>query len=74
MDPAQIEPEGLAAITILATTFGFTVIVIPVDVAGFPDVQVRLDVRTHVTISPFTNKILVYVVELVPTFVPFNFH
>ena len=53
--PAHIVLEGLADITTLTGRFGFTVIVIVFDVAGFPVAQVALDVNTQVTKSPLTK-------------------
>jgi hypothetical protein len=59
----------------LAGKLGFTVIVIALEVAGLPVKHGEaLDVNSQVTMSPFANAVLVYVVALVPTFVPFNFH
>ena len=53
--PAHIVVK-LAEMTTLTGRFGFTVIVIVFDVAGFPVVaQVALDVNTQVTKSPFTK-------------------
>ena len=34
---------------------GFTTMVIALDVAGFPEAQVRLDVTVHVMIFPLTG-------------------
>ena len=48
----------LAEITTLTGKFGFTVIVIVFDVAGFPVAQVALDVNTQVTKSPLTKVAL----------------
>ena len=72
--PAQMVEEGLAAMLTLTGKFGFTVIVMLLDVAGFPVAQVALDVSTHVTTSPLFNAVVVNVVELVPLLVPFTFH
>lgn len=52
----------------------FTVIVIAFDVEGFGVAQVRLDVITQVTISPFANVFVVYTLLFVPTFVTPLFH
>ena len=41
-----------AAIATLTGRFGLTIIVTVFDVAGFPDVQVSLDVSKQMTISP----------------------
>ena len=73
--PAQIAPEGLAEIVTLTGRFGFTVIVIPADVAGLPVTQVALDVNTQVMISPLTNVVLEKVTDVAPAmFTPFFFH
>ena len=72
--PAQIILDGAAAIVTLTGRFGFTVMVTPADVAGLPVAHVALEVKTHVTISPVTKAELEYVVELIPTLAPFNFH
>ena len=72
--PAQIVPAGLAAMLTLTGKFGLTVMVMLLDVAGFPVAQVALDVKTHVTTSPLFNVVVVNVVAFVPAFVPFTFH
>ena len=73
--PAQIIDEGLAAIVTLTGKFGFTVIVIPADVAGFPVGQVALDVSITVIISPFTSVVEENVDAVAPTiFTPLFFH
>ena len=72
--PEQIAPAGTAAMLTLTGKFGFTVMVIVFEVAGFPVTQVAFDVNTQVTRSPFTNTALVYVGLFAPTFVPFTFH
>jgi len=51
-----------------------TVIVIPEEVAGLPDVQVMPEVKTHVTTSLFDNVLFIYVAEFDPTLFPFSFH
>ena len=53
--PEQIAPEGLAEIVTLTGRFGFTVMVIPAEVAGLPVAQVALEVNTQVTTSPFAR-------------------
>ena len=55
--PEQIVVK-LAEITTLTGRFGFTVIVMVFDVAGFPVAQVALDVKTQVTKSPFAKELL----------------
>lgn len=62
------------AIETLTGRIGFTVMVILFEVAGLPVGQVALEVSTQVMTSPFASAALVYVVEFVPTFVPFFFH
>ena len=67
--PEQIVFPGFAVIFTLAVTFGFTVIAIAFDVAGFPETQVAFEVISQVTTSPFANVKLEYVSLFVPTFV-----
>jgi hypothetical protein len=50
-----------------AVRAGDTVMVIPGDVAGLPETQVRDDVIFTVIISPVTSDELVYVALFVPT-------
>jgi hypothetical protein len=72
--PAQ---TGFAEATIVTLTgrFGFTVIVIPVDVAGDPVRQgVAFEVILTVTTSLLTSAVVVYVALFVPTFEPFTLH
>ena len=71
-DPWQ---KGLAdaEIEILTGRFGLTVIVIVLLVAGFPVGQRILEVRTHITMSPFTG-LYVYVGKFAPTIAPLTFH
>ena len=71
--PAQIVVADAAAVT-LTGKFGFTVIVIPVLVAGLPVAQVALDVNTTVTISPLFKVVVVNILLLVPALAPFTFH
>jgi hypothetical protein len=49
--PAQIAPEGTAAILTLAGNCGLTVIVIMLDVAGLPDTHVNVEVISTVIAS-----------------------
>jgi hypothetical protein len=72
--PAQIAPEGEADILTLAGNTGFTVCVIVLDVAGFPDTQVKEDVITTVTTSLFASVLVVKAVLFVPRFDPLTFH
>ena len=71
---AQIVADGLAAMLTLTGRFGFTVIVIVLEVAGLPVPQLAVEVITQVIVLPFVSAALVYVGELVPTFAPFSFH
>ena len=57
--PAQIDPEGTAAILTLAGRLGFTVIVIPVDVTGLPVAQDRVEVITTVITFPLDRVVVV---------------
>ena len=72
--PAHIAPGGEAVILTLAGSIGFTVIVIGLEVAGFPDTQVKEDVITTLTTSLFARVVLVKVGLFVPTFDPLTFH
>jgi hypothetical protein len=57
--PAQIAPEGEAAMLTLAGSSGFTVIVIAFEVAGDPEMQEAFDVITTVMTSPFASVVVV---------------
>jgi hypothetical protein len=72
--PAHIELPGLTPILIKGATIAFTVIVILLDVAVTGLAQAALLVKTHVTICPFVNVVVVNVALLVPAFTPFTFH
>ena len=73
--PAQIAPDGEAAILTLAGKFGFTVMVIAFDVAGEPVKHgLAVEVITTVTLSLLANEELVYVALLVPTGVAPTYH
>lgn len=63
-----------AVIAIVGVTAAVTVMVTALDVAVVGLAQGALDVSTQVTTSPLARVILVYVAELVPTLLPFNFH
>ena len=56
--PAQIVVEVAEMLT-LAGRFGFTTIVIVLEVAGLPVAQVALEVKTQVIISLFAKDVLV---------------
>ena len=71
--PEQIV-VALAAILTLTGRFGFTVIVMVLEVAGLPVAQVALEVSTQLTTFPFDSVEFEYVAELTPTFTPFSFH
>jgi len=70
--PAQ---TGLldAVIEMLTGRFGFTVIVIVLDVAGLPAGQSMLEVRMQDTRSPDAG-LYVYVDKFDPTLAPLTFH
>jgi hypothetical protein len=72
--PVQIAPGGEADILTLTGSIGFTVIVIGLEAAGFPDTQVKDDVIITVTTSLLASVVLVNVGLLVPTFDPFICH
>ena len=55
--PEQIAPKGTAAILTLAGRFALTVIVIPVEVAGLPVAQDRVEVITTVITSLFVRVV-----------------
>ena len=57
--PEQIAPAGFAEILTLAVTFGLTVIVIPVDVAGDPLTHGALEVMVTVMTSPLARVVVV---------------
>ena len=66
---------SLEVIVTLAGNNGFTVVLIPDDVAGLPVKHgVALDVITTVTISPFAKVVVVKVALFVPTLLPLSFH
>jgi hypothetical protein len=72
--PEQIAPAGDADILTLTGSTGFTVIVIALEVAGFPDIQVKDDVIITVTTSLLASVVLVNAGLFVPTFDPFICH
>ena len=53
--PAQIAPEGDAAMLTLAARIGLTTIVNVLDVAGLPVTHARLDVIWTFIASPFAR-------------------
>src|SRR4051794_37801694 len=66
--------ETAEAVT-LAGKFGFTVIVIPALVAGFPAMHgIAFEVITTVTTSLLTSALVVKTLLLIPLFIPFTFH
>jgi hypothetical protein len=75
LDPEQIATEGFDVISILATTFDVTLMVIELDVAGEPVTHEELDVITQMMISLFARAVEEYVEFVAPAMlVPFFFH
>jgi hypothetical protein len=73
--PAQIAPDGEAAMLTLAATTGLTDIVIAFDIAGLPDTQVAFEVISTVIASPFTSVVDVHVEFVAPEILlPFLLH
>ena len=72
--PAQICPDGKAAILTETVDGVVTVAVMVFELAGLPDTQVKLEVTLQDMVCPFVSEAFVYVELLVPTFAPFNFH
>lgn len=72
--PAQITLPGLTDILTVGKTDGFTVIVISLltTVAGLA--HAKLVVMVQFTTSPLASVVLVYVLVLLPTILPFTFH
>jgi hypothetical protein len=70
------EHTGLAdaAIETLTGRFGFTVILIVFEVAGFPDGQVALEVRTQEIASLFNGTTEKVALVAPGAFAPFTFH
>lgn len=72
--PAHIAVVDAAILT-LTGKFGFTVIVMPVLVAGFPVAQgVAFEVNITVTTCPLIRLEVVNKLLFVPAFVPFTCH
>jgi hypothetical protein len=73
-DPVQIVVE-LALMLMLATVLGVMVIVMLLEVAGeLTKHGVAFDVITQVTASELAKVVVLYVLLLLPTLVPFTFH
>ena len=73
--PEHIPPEGFAVMLTFAVPLVVTDIVIVLDVAGEPVMQLALLVITQLITSPFASAADVYVDEVAPViFVPFFFH
>jgi hypothetical protein len=72
--PAQTVLPGLADTLTAGVTIGFTVMVIPAEVAVVGLAQGELEVKVHVTISPFARPDVVYVVPVAPTVLPLTSH
>jgi len=53
--PSHKTPEGVAVMATLTGRFGFTVMVMALEIAGLPEGHVILDVRTQVMISLFAG-------------------
>jgi hypothetical protein len=64
--PEQIAPAGTAAILTLTAGAEFTVMLIALEVAGLPELQVAPEVITTVIISPLANDEEVYVGFVAP--------
>ena len=71
--PEQMAPDGLAAMLTLAATFGFTVMMIELEVAGLPVTQVAFEFITHFIVSEFDSVEVIYELP-VATFAPFLVH
>jgi hypothetical protein len=54
--PWQIAPGGLEIIPILTGRIGSIVMLMELEVAGFPVAHVTFDVRTEVITSPFNGR------------------
>ena len=72
--PVQIVLPGFAAILTDGVTVAVTTMLIAFDVAVVGLAHANDDVITQVTASAFTKAAFVYVLLLVPTLFPFNFH
>ncbi len=72
-DPPVHTGLALAAIVTLTGRIGLTIMVTVLEVAGFPEVQVSLDVNTH-TISSPCDGMKENTLLLTPTFKPFSIH
>ena len=73
--PTQIVlSASLDPILTLGTKTEVTVVVIPELVPVNGEAHGSFDVKIHVTISPFTKPVVVYVVPPVPTGEPFKYH
>ena len=72
--PAQIVLPGFAAMLTDGATDPVIAIVIALDVAVVGLAQASDEVMTTVTTSPFAKALFEYVLLLVPTLPPFNFH
>ena len=69
----SIKP-GSADIETLTLREGFTVILIKLDVAGFPVAQDKYEVRTQVILSPLFKEEVEKVFRFEPTLDPLIFH
>jgi hypothetical protein len=71
--PEQTDVE-LELILTETGRFGFTVIVIALEVAGLPLTHAAPEVIMHVTTSPLESADEVNAGEFVPALIPFTFH
>ena len=72
LDPAQILPEGLAAILMVGVTPA-VILAVALTVAVVGDAHAELDVMVTLITSPFTKALLLNVDEVL-TGLPFNVH
>ena len=71
--PAQTVVAEAVIVTLTGSN-GFTVMVTVLDVAGFPVVQVALDVNPQEIMSPFAGTNVYDALVAPVTLVPFSFH
>ena len=72
--PLHTGPGGLAVIVTDGASEALTTITIGLEFATKVVTHVELDVMMHVITSPLFNVDDVNVLELLPTFIPFNCH
>jgi hypothetical protein len=71
--PAQTVVDDAVMVTD-GVTIGFTVILMVLDTTVLVVAQPAFDVNSHATWSALFNTVELYVLLLVPTFMPFSFH